>query len=124
MPLAGLARIAVPDVPAHPPVQQHSWAPVPARQHRVQIRVVLAPTAGYQQRPEGPPQPGSGARGRRMGTSRPHAEHVGQAKAGEVMPQAQLDGLTIIQAELAQSRGGNPRLAELSCRRRARTRPR
>ena len=35
-----------------------------------------------------------------------------------MMPQAQLDGLTIIQAEPAHSRGDNRRMAELRCRQR------
>jgi len=80
-PLASPAGVAVSDVAAYPLVQQYGRPPVPVGQHPVKIRAVLAPPAGYQQRPEGPPQPGTGARDRLIGTSRRHPERVTEVKA-------------------------------------------
>ena len=56
--------------------------PVPADQHPVKIRAVLAPPARHQQRPEDRPQPDTGPRDHRMGTPRRHPQHVSEVKAG------------------------------------------
>ena len=116
--LASPAGITAPNVAAHALAHQHGRPPVPADQHPFKVRTVLAPPACHHQCPEGTPQPGAGARDRGIGTSGRQPKDVIQVRADEMVPQAQFDNVTIIQAEPAHSRDSDLRLAEFRCRRR------
>jgi hypothetical protein len=107
----GSADLALLDVPADQVARLLRQLPIPVGQQLPKYRAGLAPGAHDEQCPEGFFQPRPGAGGQGVRPVRRHAEYLGEIGAIQVVPQAQLDDLTLTRLQLGQdSTGHSPEL--------------
>ena len=101
------ADLALLDVPANEVARLLGQLPIPVGQQLPEYRAGLAPGAHDEQCPEGFLQPRAGTGGQGVRAARRHAECLGEIGAIQVVPQAQLDDLTLTRPHLGQDGTGH-----------------